>query len=288
MRNFINLVEGADPDSKNSIYHRGSSHYAPDLWEREGFANWFKGSQVIGPTGNPLIAFHGSFEQFSEFRFQSDRRRSYGFNRLGFWFDVDPTTPEYFAGYENGIAKGTHGGVMPCVLSIKKPLYLDSEFLYRDDAEELEQKQTLYRAASLLHMNSHRDSLGNIVGRDGKSLRLPDGRLLTPKLYKEINDDYSNAKNKMINLAGGSSNRDDAFTHLMKLLPRGARSSDKEVDEFRQELESHGYDGIYLSDTAADFESRNFTSTDWWIAFRPNQIKSIFAKSFTDSPNIMQ
>lgn len=230
MRKWINLFEYADPENRqNQTFYQGAAHYAPkSLWERPGFAEWFEGSKVCAPNGTPLMAFHGSFESFAEFKLDSENRRSYGFNRLGYWFDIDPRTPEYFAGYGDEhfmtreTAKG--GSVMPCVLSIKKPLHLDSEFVYGNDDEE---------------------------SRNVKSDRI------------------------------------DAWDNLMNLLPKRAKSSAAEVDAFRNQLISEGYDGIYLGDTAADFGTRNYVGTDWWIAFHPNQIKSIMAPKFSNSNDIM-
>lgn len=46
------------------------------------------------------------------------------------------------------------------------------------------------------------------------------------------------------------------------------------VAEVQQALIGQGYDGILLRNTLADAGSRDSKLTDWWIAFRPNQIKS--------------
>jgi hypothetical protein len=289
MRKWINLTEAADPDNKVDYYHKGESHYAPELQERTGFSKWFEGSRVVGPTGKPLIAFHGSFEQFMEFKLESERRRAYGFNRLGFWFDVDPRTPAYFAGYIDNKAGGSSvGGIMPCVLSIKKPFHLDSEYIYSSEVTDLLLLRDRFREVSRLYTHSSRDNLGNIVDRNGERVYLSSGELLTPSLYRDISRKYDEKKAKLIAPDGTGAPRIDGFDRLLKLLPKGAKSRDADVDAFRRELEAEGHDGIYLGDTAADFESRGFSSTDWWIAFKPNQIKSIFAKSFSDSPNIME
>ena len=108
------MTEYADPEDRmKDPFHRGEAHYAPPLWDRPGFKQWFEGSKVCGPNGDPLIAFHGSFEQFTEFKLHSEKRQAYGFNRLGFWFDIDPRTPEYFAGL--GSAQMTRLNAHPMV-----------------------------------------------------------------------------------------------------------------------------------------------------------------------------
>lgn len=279
MRKWINLLEYADPDKRQSdTFAQGSAHYSPDLKDREGFSEWFAGSKVCGPTGDPLIAFHGSFEQFTEFKHQSDNRRSYGFNRLGFWFDVDPRTPEYFAGGKS---------IMPCVLSIKNPFHLDSEFIYTPDIEELRTLSADFKEVSGAKMSARRDNLGNLVDREGNPIILKNGKRLNDDLYRTIERAHDEKRREILSYENEASQRIDGFHSLMKMLPRGAKSTDAEVDAFKADLIQQGYDGIYLGDTAADFATRDYVGTDWWIAFRPNQIKSIFAKSFSDSPNIM-
>lgn len=292
MRNWIQIInEYADPDKrKDDTFYQGTAHYAPKMiWERPGFKEWFAGSHVCAPNGEPLIAFHGSFEQFSEFKLVSERRRSYGFNRLGYWFDIDPRTPEYFAGYTGKTITTKVGGIMPCVLSIKKPFSLDSEFIYTPDVEALNAISVLYDEISELKWSASHDSLGNLVNREtGEPLLLRDGRRLTDTLSRKIENEYDEKRRAIMTYEHDMETgpRIDAFGELMKMLPNGAKSTDAEVEAFKQQLIAEGHDGIYLGDTAADFKTRGFAGTDWWIAFYPNQIKSIYAKSFTSSPDI--
>ncbi len=296
MRNWIDLiVEYADPEDRaKAPFYRGAAHYAPKaLVDRPGFKEWFAGSKVCGPTGDPLIAFHGSFEQFSEFKLQSEKRRAYGFNRLGYWFDIDPRTPEHFAGYGNKkFMDNTYeqhaGGVMPCVLSIKKPFHLDSEYLYRDDADELQRLDAeLNIWHDLYQVQSRRDDLGNLRHRNGGRLLTPDGKPFDEAKYRKMQKHREQVYAKIIKVERMDGDRIDGWDTLMKQLPRGPKSTDAEVDAFRDSLIAEGHDGIYLGDTAADFGTRDYAGTDWWIAFHPNQIKSILAPKFSDANDIM-
>lgn len=63
------------------------------------FKAWFGRSKVVDQNGNPRVVFHGTFEDFKVFKLESEKRRAHNFNRLGFWFDVHPETPNYFAGH---------------------------------------------------------------------------------------------------------------------------------------------------------------------------------------------
>lgn len=52
---------------------RAESSAAEPLPKRaeENFANWFNGSKIVGPEGNPLIVFHGTTADFSVFQSQA-------------------------------------------------------------------------------------------------------------------------------------------------------------------------------------------------------------------------
>ncbi len=267
MRKFIDII-----DRDDDHYSRTNMSSTSYLFEKPGFKEWFSGSKVHDDSGNPLVCYHGTFEDFSEFKLQSENRRAYGFNRLGFWFDVSPETPSYFS--------GKSGNIKPCVLSIKKPFYLDSEFLYKDDTDKLRQAHDTFKKYSDLHQTVKLDDLGNY--------RLPDGKIFDFTSYKKSEIEYDTLRQKSIAYEHDPKIRDDAFNRLMSLLPNGSKSSDKEVDSFKQSLIDEGHDGIYLGDTAADFATRNFKSTDWFVAFYPNQIKSIFSERFSSSSNIME
>ena len=161
---------------------------------------------------------------------------------------------------------------MPCVLSIKKPFHLDSEFIYLPDIKELDQLHSDW-----LNLCDERDSEKN--------------EYKNHTLYMKARDaerKYNTKRAEIIRYEDEKGDRIDGWHTLMKQLPRGVKSTAAEVDGFQQELIQEGHDGIYLGDTAADFASRSYAGTDWWIAFHPNQIKSVFAKSFTDSNNIME
>lgn len=277
LHDFIN--EYADPDDRSSkTFHQGSAHYAPEtLWDRPGFKEWFNGSHVVAPNHQPLVAFHGTFEQFSEFAMENGKKVSYGFNRLGYWFDIDPRTPEFFAGYNYGgnneIKDEPYGTVMPCVLSIKRPFHFDSEYVFVDDVKELRDAYTEMKDASERYFASKENSedYNQNVSLYG--------------LYSIAKQKYNKKRDQIIAWNDGGIDRADGYTAMMKKLPNGMESSNAQVDEFRQELISAGYDGIYFGDTAADFETRDYAGTDWWVAFYPNQIKSIFAQSFSANSN---
>lgn len=247
MRDLINLVEGRN------------------LEQHPGFQTWFAGSKAVLEDGSPQVCYHGTFEDFAEFAHISPNRRSYGFNRLGFWFDTDPRTPEYFAGYDQRpFGSGPHGVIMPCYLSVKKPLYMDSEGLWGEDAEKLQ-----------LFYDMRQRHIGGLT-RNGLKLTADiDGQPFDMDLFRRLGDE--------VRVIERNYEKTDGWHRLMAHLPNGVKSKDHEVDEFKAAMIAEGYDGIYISDTLADHGSRNYTTTNWWVVFHPNQIKSAFARNFDGS-----
>lgn len=257
----------------------------PPITSSPHFQNWFKGSKVVDKEGNPLVCYHGTFEDFVNFSYTPKNRISHGFNRLGFWFDADPRTPAWLAGYTPE-GHYTTGSIYPCYLSIKKPFHLDSEYLFGDDYEEVRRLHDRVKEYSKVFYASRHDRFGNLVNQsDGELARLPDGTLCTSRMYQTVRDEYEAFVNKL----GDGTHRIDAFWRLMKLLPGGIKSSTEDVVAFQKELIAEGHDGIYLGDTIADFSTRGHETTHWWIAFHPEQIKSVFAREFNPkSANISE
>jgi hypothetical protein len=93
------------------------------------FRKWFKNSKVVDTDGGPLVAYHGTNVDFSEFDVG-------GNNEIGSWFTATPTDDHYgdtsdarlaaegFA-YTQTDLYGGHEIVVPVYLSIKNPKELN-------------------------------------------------------------------------------------------------------------------------------------------------------------------
>ena len=264
MRQFINLIESYLNLPRDGV--RTEIHTRPQLLDNPAFNEWFDGSRVCDPHGNPLICFHGTFFDFSRFQNKDLGKggAGNGFNSLGFWFDTHPGVPTWLAGYEPGYDY-SEGTIYPCVLSIKNPLAIDSEWLFAPDRDDL------------LRLTAELDALYDRKDTETDQWKIGD---LDHKITLKRRE-----RDKLMHSV--AHDRDDAFYRLMKLLPNGIQSSTAEAKAFKQELMDEGYDGIWIGDTIADFTHRDYKVSDWWIAFHPNQIKTIHAREFNaDSAHI--
>lgn len=240
MRQFINLIERAN------------------VLDNSEFKAWFAGSKVIDNDNKPLVCYHGTFRDFAKFENHDNGWAGNGFNRIGFWFDVAPETPNWLAGYEEGYGVSTGANVKPCYLSIKNPIIFTGEMIWEEDISNI---QTLRKNMS--------DAFNywNAV-KNGASWLSSEAELK----YRNAGRAYDTAMSRFM--------KDDPWTRLRRLLPNGENATTSQVAEFQQECIVQGYDGIHLVQTMADAASRNYRPTDWWIAFKPNQIKSIFNQNY--------
>ena len=92
----------------------------------QAFWDWFGDSQVVDEHGQPLVVYHGTPENFSEFRKRGTGRLAalYGppsDSPEGFFFTTSPKTAEEFAWKAGELT----GGIMPVYLSIRNPLVTD-------------------------------------------------------------------------------------------------------------------------------------------------------------------
>lgn len=87
---------------------------APASVKKSRFSDWFDGSAMVGPGGDPATFYHGTAQDFSVFDpLKVGRQSDAGFFGAGFYFTPEPAVAAEYA--------GTAGAVMPVHLSIKNP-----------------------------------------------------------------------------------------------------------------------------------------------------------------------
>jgi hypothetical protein len=277
MRKFIDITTDYGVLMERFVRQDRGAHMtglttSPDILQNPAFRQWFGKSQVVDREGNPLVCYHGTFEDFVQFQHVSADRQSSGFNRLGFWFDVGPETPAAFAGYREDDPSDETGSIMPVYLKIERPFHIGSGWLFPVQRDEYRELYSKWLTLAKQFETCERDDLGN--------LRTPDGKYFDERALRKARAAVEQYEKDLHQELG------EGFFRLLDLLPNGMNSTDAEVDAFKAEVIAEGYDGFLISDTTADWGSRQHKATDWWLAFHPNQIKSVYSKSFTDSPNI--
>ena len=89
-----------------------------DQTKTDAFKRWFGNSKVVDAEGKPLVVYHGTNADFSEFDIAKFGKTDDGWLGEGFYFSPRPR-------YASGYAKGDGANVMPVYLSMKNPFYAE-------------------------------------------------------------------------------------------------------------------------------------------------------------------
>ena len=89
--------------------------------ESAAFKRWFDDSKVVDAQGNPLVMYHGSNADISEFITTGGRGKTYG---TGAFFTSSPYTANTY------VAGGGGGNVTPVYVSLKNPVVVDGDGAY--------------------------------------------------------------------------------------------------------------------------------------------------------------
>lgn len=97
------------------------------LKENPAFIDWFSDSKIINSTGEPLIVYHGTTKEFSDFSHaHKDSNTDIVNNLLGFYFTDNPANSDIYVSKRFDVNRGFKKGasVMPVVLKMVNPIRL--------------------------------------------------------------------------------------------------------------------------------------------------------------------
>jgi hypothetical protein len=121
-------AELAQQNIAESEAEQATGFAAPDSTSREiinlpAFKKWFGDSKVVDENGNPLVVYHGTTKDFSEFKPNFRPEEQLGF---GIHFTEDATFANEYSSNEDVRRKGKNPSVYPAYLKAKNPLNADS------------------------------------------------------------------------------------------------------------------------------------------------------------------
>lgn len=218
------------------------------------FKRWFGESKVVNPDGSPMVMYHGSREKFDSFDKSKIREHDYDANYNGFWFSSDPLTSPAFAA-----AAETY----PVYLSIKKPAHWPQVKQAIRDIRQTDVADRLRIAGARTEHDAVRMRLQEL-GYDGVirherpqfdiEQALRDGRV-------EWTDQYGR-KHALVRETDPESLSHDGWDLY-------------DIDRYGNEEHITGY---------RNPEEFLDSTDDTWVAFEPEQIKSVFNRGTFD-PN---
>jgi hypothetical protein len=133
MRDFSQAQVQASPDAADGIRLSVAERQA--VTDTPAFKRWFGDSKVVDSNGKPLVVYHGTREDFSEFKPQRGR----------VWFAAEPSYTDPYAG-DNPRDRGqfkTGGNVMPLLVSMKNPLRFSTSDVGRSNWAQVQDAQAI-------------------------------------------------------------------------------------------------------------------------------------------------
>ncbi len=215
------------------------------------FNAWFKGSKVINSDGTPKIVYHGTGADIQEFKYEFTNK---GNDQIGsgFYFTDHKDTA---AGYattrgtsDEPKAGGEQANVMPCYLSIKKPIHILDGEAKEAPLSEQQVRRVIEKSPVLM------DVLMNFgdVQFEGRA-----------RVIQTATESY-------------------VYAPLLQQLNMLANDFyPKHVKEFNEAiLKTAGYDGVVADMKGSAWqEDQNF-----YVAWFPSQIKSAIGNKGTYNP----
>lgn len=119
-RAFVERGEQAGRDMAKPALSRAAAQT-----DTPEFKRWFGDSKVVDENGEPLVVYHGTLADFSEFDLDYSAENA-------IFFSSDPKHAEGFAGTEGG-------NIIPAYVALQNPLYVDGKKIpSQHDIEDIE------------------------------------------------------------------------------------------------------------------------------------------------------
>lgn len=271
------------------------------------FKDWFGDSKVVDKEGKPLEVYHGTRAKFSVFDITKAGQSNGDISRIGFWFSP---AKEIATDFSEGWYGGDTPSVMPVYLSIKNPkIYkkVDNTKALKEVEKDIEETKSKMQEAIKKSSYSQINQLRGYVKLDD-FYEIAERRFVSKEEANSIRE-YWELDEKLDNLLFEQRvlEADDAYDQLMNDLDeyskfiqhtdgvkdfrRGSHTQNmavtnaaEAVAKLKERLISEGYDGIIVEKTNRDTQSVDI-DTDQYIAFEPNQIKSVYNRGTWSKEN---
>lgn len=234
------------------------------------FGDWMnnpeEASKIVDENGEPMAMYHGSLESFSEFS-RDFAGRSADTAGVGFWFSDREDFARSFASAE-WQGEGTPQ-VYSVFLNIRNPrVYSSTPGLtyaqYKALTSEIER---LSRLISRYEASTDRA----ISERELNQLREERDRIISSLEGSTDLDAYESFKSDMLMVSGMSAKdvKDSGFSF------DGEDNASAINERYISAMRTQGYDGIIIRDTKFDSDLIGESFNTQYVAFDPNQIKSV-------------
>lgn len=228
----------------------GAAALASALKRVEALSRWFKGSVIVDDNGAPMVMYHGSYKDFTEFDRMASSWRGPSIDMVGSWFSHNPSE----SGGAGMYANGPGATIYPVYLRVTRPKHYES---FRE-------------LLNAMHEAEGRDPAEHTNGKGS-----PEG--LRAQLKAQGYDGIALAKTNVGELDGDLSEAMDAVRRAKDeewSVPKAERGPytakrvrlEETVERLRKELAPYG--------GSTEFDAQMVV-----IVFDPQQIKSAIGNS---------
>lgn len=285
------------PEMKDVILNEGMSLFSSVMkshtdraMANENFRKWFSGSRIVNSDGEPMVVYHGTTQDFDQFR-SGYARGDWG---GGFYFTT-----------HSADAAENYAGIGPDLLSkmIDETDEIINDGEYDPDVHDMIQIEGNDILTDVY--NRHVKHLGGmipaflsiknpfIMKMDGGTAMGLGGLQRLVDSFHNVREDYLNVDTEKLNkdlmyafrtkAKDGALNSFDLFNAVVRsgglmdaLDPMTGAFAAREV--FRKALQDMGFDGVIDHTAAVRFRGMPGleSNTRHIIAFKPEQVKSVF------------
>lgn len=252
-----------------------------DIAQSPAFQKWFKGSKVINPDGSPKVVYHGTEQEFDEFSKTND---------LGFHFGSQTHAKRRLDALRNYARKADRGPsprAIAVYLRIVNPIVLEEDPVMWNS-------EHLFKALAP-NLGEHIERLKQFDAEQRKQAYLDIEKALAPAQKRA--DEYGKYLDSL-----PPGHRDRYYNFNKKFVDRGhetrvsnpikQRWRSASLGEIKKVLIQAGYDGIIypnvVESTGPIAKRKSNPDNLSYVAFFPQQIKSIHNANPTESPKMME
>lgn len=238
--------------SEDIVRGEGQSDVAPfaraSQLNTEAFQNWFGDSKIVDEAGEPLVVYHGTNAEFTEFNPGTrGSNTAWANTNLGFYFIADRSLAQEFAEQSGGDV------VVDAYLSVQQPLTLTREELFSNESqaatiweaitgERLSNQDALDAINEEIGLGELADTMEALATDDAKAIMERDGYDGVISEYGDGQLEYVAFRPEQIKSATGNNgdfdpnNLDIMFSRTGNRLDAAASHFDDLTDDQRSAL----------------------------------------------------
>lgn len=244
------------------------------------FKDWFGDSKVVDENGEPLIVYHGTsnknFKKFDKEFLGKNTPNDSTSSKIGFYFSKNKEVAGTYS-----LSKNDFNEIETKIKEKEKELKSNTIALKKteDAFNELNRIDAIGDPSLENLSDKEAESILNVQSKKYNKI-IDDNKVEADKESEEINEKLLEYTNELINSYLKDNTVIPAFLNIEDPLvskKRNVKFDNDQLVKGKEKALSENKDGIIYNAKDSNLEGiKDFESTDNYIVFDPNQIKSVF------------